>query len=154
MSSRTRLAVTGLLVVLGGSFATAQKPYPIFTLDHLGATMKTLGPNFRAATASLTAGDYESAKALVIRSREQLATTVTFWRDHERDDAVAFLRATVAKMDNLDMALSAETVDPAAVTTLAGEIGAACQACHTVYREQDPVTNEYRLKPRSVEGRD
>ena len=154
MSSRTLLAVTGLLGVLGGSFATAQKPYPIFTIDHLGATMKTLGPNFRAATASLTAGDYETTKALVIRSREQLATTITFWRDHERDDAVAFLRATVAKIDDLDTALSAETIDPGAVTPLAGEIAAACQACHTVYREQDPVTNEYRLKPGSVEDLD
>jgi hypothetical protein len=154
MSSNTLPAVIGLLVVLGGSLAVAQKANPIFTIDHLSATMKMLGPNFRAATASLMAGDYEAAKAQATRTREQLATTITFWRDHERDDAIALLRATVAKIDDLDTALSAETIDPAAVAALAAEVDAACQACHTVYREQDPVTNEYRLKQGSVEERD
>ena len=51
----------------------------------------------------------------------------------------------------LDAVLSAETIDPAAVTALAGKVDIACQACHAVYREQDPVTNEYRLKPGSVQ---
>lgn len=143
-------AVVALFVALGSSFATAQKPYPIFTRDHLGATMTTLGPNVSAATASLLAGDHESAKAQFIRSREQLATTITFWRDHGREDAIGLLRATLSKMDDLDTALSAETVDEAAATGFARDIGGACQACHDVYREQDPITSEYRLKPGSV----
>ena len=54
-------------------------------------------------------------------------------------------------MDDLDALLSAETIDPAAVTALACNVDIACEACHAVYREQDPVTNEYRLKPGSVQ---
>ncbi len=151
MSNRGPFAIIVLLTVVAGSAATAQKPYPIFTLDHFVSTMKTLGPNVAALDASLASRDFETAKAQLARSREQLVTTITFWRNHERDDAIAFLRDAVGKMDDLDAALSAETIDPAAVTALAGEVDAACEACHAVYREQDPVTNEYRLKPGSVQ---
>ena len=54
-------------------------------------------------------------------------------------------------MDDLDAALSVNSIDSVAVNTLVAEIGAACQACHMVYRDQDPVTKEYRLKPGSVD---
>ena len=131
--------------------AAQDKPYPIFTLDHLDATMKTLGPNVAGIRASLADGDFDTAKARTIRSREQLAVTVTFWRDRKRDDAVGLLRAVVERMDALDATLSVEAVDTAAVATLATEIGAACAACHTIYREQDPVTHEYRLKQSALQ---
>ena len=136
----------GLLLVTTVALATQDKPYPIFTLDHLDAAMKTLGPNVVGIRASLADGDFTTAKERVIRSREQLAVTVTFWRDRERDDAVALLRAAVDRMDALDAALSVEAVDPTAVDRLATEIDGACGACHTIYREQDPVTSEYRLR--------
>ena len=141
-------AIACVLAALAAAVVAAaqDKPYPIFTLDHLDATMKVLGPNVAGIRASLAAGDFETAKARTIRSREQLAITVTFWRDRERDDAVGLLRAAVERMDALDATLSVEAVDTAAVATLVTEIGAACAACHTIYREQDPVTNEYRLK--------
>jgi hypothetical protein len=70
-------------------------------------------------------------------------------------------------MDALDAALSietvdpgavetvdpgaVETVDPGAVETLATEVDAACTACHVVYREQDPVTREYRLRQSALQ---
>ena len=127
------------------------KPYPIFTLDHLDAAMKTLGPNVAGIRASLDDGDFATAKARVIRSREQLAITVTFWRDRGRDDAVTLLRTALDRMDALDAALSIETVDPRAVDTLATRIGGACDACHTIYREQDPVTSEYRLRQSALQ---
>ena len=142
--------VVAALVVVGTVGAAQDRPYPIFTRDHLGNTMKALGPNFVAANASLADQDYATAKERLTRSREQLATTITFWLDHEKDDAIAILRDAVSKMDALDALLSEETVDQAAATGMAREVGAACQTCHTVYREQDPVTNEYRLKPGSV----
>ena len=134
------------VVVLAVAVVAAQKPYPIFTLNHLDAAMKTLGPNVAGIRTSLADGDFATAKARVIRSREQLAITVTFWRDKGRDDAVTLLRTALDRMDALDAALSIETVDPRAVETLATELGAACAACHAVYREQDPVTREYRFK--------
>jgi hypothetical protein len=37
-------------------------------------------------------------------------------------------------------------VDPARVSAVAKQAGAACQTCHGVYREQDPGTKGYRLK--------
>ena len=45
-----------------------------------------------AANASLADQDYATAKERLTRSREQLATTITFWLDHERDDAIAILQ--------------------------------------------------------------
>ncbi len=146
------LTPVSLGLLLFAATVTAQdKPYPIFTLDHLAATMKTLGPNVAGLRVSLADGDFTTAKERVIRSREQLAVTVTFWRDNGRDDAVTLLRAALDRMDALDAALSIEEVDSTEVETLASEIGGACGACHAVYREQDPVTTEYRLKQAALQ---
>ena len=141
--------LSGLVVVactLSSGLVTAQVSYPIFTRDQLESTMKALGPNFRAARTSLDTSDFETAKAQLIRTREQLATTITFWRDREKDDAATFVRNAIAQLDQLDDALSAEPTDRATIDGLVRGIGAACQACHTVYRVQDPATNEYSLK--------
>ena len=147
-----RFSPVSLALCLFTAVTLAQdKPYPIFTLDHLDAAMKTLGPNVAGIRASLDDGDFATAKARVIRSREQLAITVTFWRDRGRDDAVTLLRTALDRMDALDAALSIETVDPRAVDTLATRIGGACDACHTIYREQDPVTSEYRLRQSALQ---
>ena len=56
------------------------------------------------------------------------------------------LRDAVNRMDDLDVALSADTIDPAAVAVCVKQVGAACQACHAIYREQDPVTKMYKIK--------
>ncbi|HIE94265.1 MAG TPA: hypothetical protein EYQ83_15910 [Acidobacteria bacterium] len=120
-------------------------PYPIFTADHLDATMKTLGPNVAGLQAALREGDYSTAKERAIRSREQLAVTVTFWRDHERDDAVQLIRDVLAQLDALDGLLSAPEVDAAGVEPLLTDIQRGCQGCHAVYREQDAATGDYRL---------
>jgi hypothetical protein len=147
----SRFAIVAVLAAAGVVVTAQDKPYPIFTVDHLDATMKTLGPNVTGIRASLADGDFATAKARTVRSREQLATTVTFWRDRERDDAVVLLRAAVDRLDALDAALSVEAVDSAAVATLATEVGGACGACHTLYREQDPVTSEYRLRQSALQ---
>jgi hypothetical protein len=138
----------GLMLAAGLASPAAQdkNPYPIFTPENLESTMKTVGLNFGGASQALAKGDYETAKPQFVRLREQLATTITFWRDRKRDDAIKMVRNAVTKLDDLDTALSAETVDPAAVSAIAKEVGAACEACHSVYREQDPVTKAYRVK--------
>ncbi len=137
-------------LVLVGVIASAQgRPYPIFSVDHLDATMKTLGPNVAAVRAALVDADYPTAKQRVIRSREQLARTITFWRDRERDDAVGWLRSALTQLDALDTALSAEAVDPAVVDSIAAAVTANCVACHTAYREQDQNGNyQVRLSSR------
>ncbi len=129
------LAAAALL--LPASSLAQQGPYPIFTEAHLDATMTTLGPNVAGVRAALAAGDYSTAKERAIRSREQLATTITFWRDRDRDDAVGWLRTALSRLDALDTALSVGSVDPAAVEAIGSEITVACNACHAVYREED-----------------
>jgi hypothetical protein len=145
---RVTATVVGGLALVGAVASGAQERYPVFTDVHLTRTMKTLGPNVAAAQASLGAGDYEAAKAQLVRAREQLATTVTFWRDRHDDDAVALLRDALESLDGLDDALSALEVDALDVTTRAAALGGTCQACHLEYREQDPVTGAFRVKSR------
>lgn len=144
-------AIVTIVAVAAVSSVRAQTEYPIFTHDHFEGMMKTLGPNLAGVSASLADDDLDTAKARLVLVRQQLATTITFWRDRERDDAIAFLRAAIGRVDALDDALSEETVDSPVVTATAAEIGVACDTCHAVYREQDPATGEYRLKPGSID---
>ena len=50
--------------------------------------MQAAGRNYAAVTDLVAGADYESAKAQLTRAREQLAITITFWRDRQKDDAV------------------------------------------------------------------
>lgn len=138
-------------MVVAASLVTAQTVYPVFTAGDFVRTMKVAGQNFAAVRAELAKGDFEAAKPQLIRSREQLARTITFWRHQKRADAVQLLRDAVRKMDDLDAALSAPTIDPAAVTAVAKQVDIACEACHAVYREQDPTTKAFRLKPEAAQ---
>ena len=131
--------------------ALAQKPYPIFTAEHLAVTMETLGPNFVATIEAISAANHTTAKERLSRSREQLATTITFWRSYEKDNAIRSVRAALATMDELDSILSEERVDVEKVRSAVDEIKSACASCHDVYRERDAVTGEYRLKMETVQ---
>jgi len=145
-----RVFVASLALVLGGgaAFAQEQAPkYPVFTAEHLDEAMKTIGLAFTLTSSAIDRNSPENAKDYLIRARDQLATTITYWRDRRNEDAIATLRETLKKMDALDAAMSAETVDVKAAATLAGSVGQSCQACHAKYREQDPATKAYRVKP-------
>jgi cytochrome c556 len=112
--------------------------------------MQAVGRNFGAVNDLLTKNDFETAKAQLTRAREQLAITIQFWRDNQKDDAIRMLKDTLTKMDALDAALSREKVDTPVVGATAKKVSAACQTCHAGYRDQDPITKAYRLKPGSV----
>lgn len=131
--------------------AAQEKPYPIFTTEHFVSAMKTVGQAFAAVNASLGRNEFEDSKAYLVISRDRLATTITLWRDRKKDDAIKMVRDAVTRMDDLDVALSAEKIDPATVTARVKDVGAACQACHAIYREQDPVTKTYKLKAGTVQ---
>jgi cytochrome c556 len=148
--------LAGLLVAVGvavsGAEAVAQeKPYPVFTAEHFVAAMKTVGQAFAAVTASIGRKEFEDSKSYLAISRDRLATTITFWRDRKKDDAIKMLRDAVNRMDDLDVALSADTIDPAVVAVRVKQVGAACQACHAIYREEDPVTKVYKMKTGTAE---
>jgi hypothetical protein len=136
-----------------GSVAAAQQknPYRNYTLDKFVENMQTAGRNYAAVTTLLGSADYESAKAQLTRAREQLAITITFWRDRQQAEAVGLLRTALNAMDGLDAALGAERVDASVVRTASDKVDSACNACHAIYRDQDPVTKAYRLKPGSVQ---
>lgn len=121
------------------------RPYPIFTADHLDTTMKILGPNWAGVRAALSDVDYQMAKQRLSRTREQLATTMTFWRDREREDAMGWLRAALTQLDVLDAALSVEVVESAVLDPIVARVTEYCLACHEVYREQ-VLTGQYELR--------
>jgi cytochrome c556 len=153
MKGARTLAGVALGVALAAPVGGQSKanPYRNYTQEKFEENMQAAGRNYAAVSALLTAADYEAAKAQLTRAREQLAITVTFWRDHQKTDAVGMLRTAVASLDNLDVALSASPIDPAAVRGAAQKADAACAACHSVYRDQDPATKAYRLKPGAVQ---
>ena len=140
-----------LLALASVSIATAataqEKTYPVFTADQFVSAMKTVGLAFAAVDTSLAAGSVEDSKAYLSISRERLATTITFWRDRQKDDAIAQLRDSLKKMDALDAALSSPKADLVAAAAAARQVQSSCQPCHALYREQDPNTKAYRLKP-------
>jgi hypothetical protein len=144
------LAAVIVFTIGAGSFATAQTHYPVFTLDNFVTTMKTVGRNFTGVNQAVANGDFDTAKAQLARSREQLAITITYWRDRQKDDAITMLKSALTKMDALDTALSSESIDASAAAASAKQVADACQACHSVYREQDPATKGYRIKRSSA----
>ncbi len=144
-------AATVVLLIV--TAASAQTNYLIFTPENFVDTMKTVGVNVSAVNAALVKRDFPTAKAQLIRSRERLALTITFWRDRKKDDAITILRDALRQMDDLDTLLSAGSVDAGAASSLVKQIGANCQSCHAAYREQDQSTHAYRFKSGLVQQR-
>jgi hypothetical protein len=144
---RTASGLSLVAVVVSGTAIAQKNPYRNYTEEKFVQNMQSAGRNYAAVRDLLAKMDYESAKAQLTRAREQLAITVTFWRDKKKDDAVRMLRETLERTDDLDAALSEESVNPSTITAASQRLGAACQACHAVYRAQDPATKAYRLKP-------
>ena len=145
---RVRLSGVSCVMTLAGVVAVAQ---PLFTADDLDDAMKGVGRQFELVSRTIAASDFEGAKVRVTRAREQLSPTISFWRNHRRDDAVEMVRAATRSLDDLDTALSEPTIDADAVTAAAGAVQAACDTCHAVYREPEPGTEAFRLKRGAVE---
>ena len=152
MTGVRTLAGVAIVVALAAPVGGQSKanPYRNYTQEKFEENMQAAGRNYAAVSSLISAADYEAAKAQLTRAREQLAITITFWREQQKTDAVGMLRSAVASLDSLDDVLSAAPIDPAAVRGAAQQADAACTACHTVYRDQDPATKAYRLKPGSI----
>lgn len=134
-------------VIAASVVASAQKnPYLRYTEEKFAENKLSADRNFAAVKTFAAGADYASAKAQLTRAREQMAITITFWRDAKDDAAVAMLRKTLTSMDDLDAVMSAAKVDAAGVTSAVARIDEACTACHAAYREQDPATNSYRVR--------
>ena len=129
-------------------FAVAGRAQPVFSEQDFDRAMKAAGRYVGLAQTAIGAGDFETAKTRVARAREQLSPTVSFWRNHKDDEAVKLLREAVTALDDLDLSLSSQPVDRAAVGSAATNVDAACQRCHVVYREQDAASKAFALKKR------
>ena len=141
--------------VASGTAAIAQKnPYRNYNEDKFVENMQTAGRNYAAVVDLLAKNEHEPAKAQLTRAREQLAITITFWRDRKKDDAVKLLRDALLRMDDLDAALSVEARQSSEIRAASQRVGAACEACHALYRDQHPTTKAYRIKPGSAKRSD
>jgi hypothetical protein len=143
---RVRATAAAVAALISVAAVAAQAKYPIFTPENFVDTMKIVGVNFAAVNAAIAKPEFPTAKAQLIRSRERLALTITFWRDRQKDDAIKILRDTLGRMDDLDTILSPGAVDAAAASAAVKAVAAGCQACHALYREQDPATRAFRFK--------
>jgi hypothetical protein len=139
------------VVVVEASQTPDEKRFPVFTQANLASAMKVVGGSFTAARAALATSNVASAKLQFLHAREELAPTITFWRDYKKDDAIKSLRDALSRLDGLDTALSTPNVAVADAKVLVDQVETACEACHAVYREQNQATKAFRLRPGSLE---
>jgi hypothetical protein len=151
---KVAVKLAGAIMIVGiasAPGARAQKnPYRNYNEAKFVENMQTAGRNYAAVTDLLAKREYEPAKAQLTRAREQLAITITFWRDRKKDDAVKLLRDALGAMDDLDATLSVDPLQPSNIEEASNRVTSACEACHAVYRDQDPATKAYRIKPGSL----
>ncbi len=147
-TKRHHSALVMALLVASNSFMLAQK---VFSARELDVVEKTLGEYFDAATKAASEKDHASAKVKLMVAHEYLARSWTFWRMNKKPDAEQMVTVAVARLENLDDALSKLVVDWHAVDASIAAATAACAACHEVYRTQDPVTHAYTIKQGSIE---
>ena len=150
LAGRALASVVAASALWTAALAEQKNPYREYRYEKFVENMQAAGRSYTAVTKLAGGGDYESAKAQLTRAREQLAITITFWRDRKRNDAEKMLRNALGNMDNLDAVLGAVRVEAATVRAAMEQVDKACSACHAAYRDQDPVTKAYRLKPGSI----
>ena len=132
------------VVVCAGSVVPAQK---VFSPEELDVAMKVVGSYFEGVVSAVAAEDYDDAKAKLVVVREHLDRSWTFWDMNAKTDAANLVKRAVSRLDELDNVLSEITVDLNAVAAAIAQATAACETCHMQYREEDPTTNAYIIKP-------
>ena len=138
-----RPAVWTVAIVVGtGTLAVAQK---VVGPEEFDRAMKTIGAALEGVEEALGSASYVEAKTPLALARQVLASTRPEWETKGQRDAVRMNWEAVAALDSLDEALSATTVDAAAVAAVLGDVTRACDACHATYREGDAQTG-YRIR--------
>lgn len=139
---RRLLSYTLVLIALASAVSAAQK---VTNADELDKAMKRIAPAQGAAGKSIQSMSWADAKAQVAIVKRALVDTEGFWTANKKDDAVAMLKDSVAKVTAVEQALNAPMPDQQAVLAAFKSVGATCAACHKQYREQDE-NQQYRLK--------
>ena len=146
--TRSLAGWTVAIVVGTGTLAAAQK---VVGPEEFDRAMKTIGAAVEGVEESIRSASYFEAKTPLALARQVLASTRPEWETNGQPDAVRMNREAVAALDALDEALSATTVDVAAVAAVLGDVTRACDACHATYREGDPQTG-YRIRSTDSSG--
>jgi cytochrome c556 len=137
---------TVLFVALASTVALAQK---VTSPDELDKTMKRISPAQAATGKAIQSMSWADAKAQVAIVKQALTDTESFWAANKKDDAVAMLKDSVAKVTAVEQALNAPMPDQEAALAAFKQVGATCTACHKQYREQDE-NQLYKLKAGSI----
>jgi cytochrome c556 len=143
---RRFLSYTLLLSALASAVVAAQK---VTNADELDKAMKRIAPAQGATGKAIQSMSWTDAKAQVAVVKRSLVDTESFWTANNKDDAVAMLKDSIAKVSAVEQALNASTPDQQAVLAAYKQVGATCAACHKQYREQD-ANQQYQLKTGSI----
>lgn len=137
-----RSICAAVIVVCAGSIGHGQR---ITKSEEFQQAMKTIVAGVNAGTKAVSSNAYAEAKVPLVLARQTLASTAPFWADQKMDGPLKMTKDAVRKLDDLDAALSAKTVDAAVVSAAVKAMNDACTACHAIYREGDSQTG-YRIK--------
>jgi cytochrome c556 len=137
---------TAMLVALASTIAVAEK---VTNPEELDKTMKQIAPAQGAANKAIQSMSWADAKAQVAIVKQALIDTESFWTASKKDDAVAMVKDSIAKVTAVEQALNAPMPDQQAVLAAFKQVGGTCAACHKQYREQDE-NQQYRLKAGSI----
>jgi hypothetical protein len=115
------------------------------TTAEYAAAMKSLGSALGAINKWILSGAANDARSQTAQARATMQAIEGFWADRKKDEPAMLARTTLEKVDALDEALAGgETAEMQAGFK---ELATACGACHMKYREQDPATKAFSIKP-------
>ena len=133
----------GLVVIFSVAVTTQAK----MTLEEHAKLMKSNAQSAGAMNKAIAAASYADAKTQLATLRTNFMTLQGMWASVKKDDAVAIVKDGLSRLDALDKALSAATVDQMAAQAAVKEFqGATCGACHKLYREGDGKATPYSFK--------
>ena len=137
-----------LCVALGSAVVVGQTK--VTTAKQLDEIMKKASA-FRQVDKAIQSNNAADARKQLEIVENAVKESQSFWVAHKKDDALKMNKESLAKIDELEKVLSADTLDVAAATAAFKQAGGACRTCHQQYRIEDDK-NEYHLKPGSVAG--
>jgi len=130
------------LIALVTTIVAAEK---VTTPEELDKALKKMTAVQGATNKAIQSMSWADAKAQVAIVKQSLMDTENFWTANKKDDAVAMLKDSIAKVTAVEQALNAPMPDQQAVLAAFKQVGATCASCHKQYREQD-ANQQYRLK--------
>ena len=146
-----RVRVLAFAAVALWSVALLAAQQKVTNPEEYDKAMKKVGPAAQAMNKALASGAYGEVRAQLAIVKQGVADAESFWIMHKKEDAQKFTKDVLGKLDAFGKLVATDTVDAAAATVAAKEVGAACRSCHMVYRAQDEK-QQYIIKPGTIGG--